>query len=215
MTYVEPNSPRWLSLEDLPNERWKDIEGYEGLYQISDYGRVKSLERRIDNTHMYRTRILKQSKDKDGYLTLHLSKNSKSKQIRVHVLVGDYFVSNPKNKPIYNHLLEVTPIYCNNHYTNLVPSTYSENIKYAYKRGRKKPCPNGTGKRGKDNACSVPVVQYDINGNVIKLWDSMQDITRALGFLHSNIVSCCKGRYKTAYGYKWRYYEEVKNDLEI
>lgn len=212
---VKVNSERWLSLEDLPNERWKDIKDFEGFYKISDYGRVKSLERFIDKSHHYLQKILKQSKDKDGYLIVSLSKNSKAKQYRVHQLVGKYFVDNPENKPIFNHLKPVTKEYCNNHYTNLIPSTYSENILYAYENGTKKPNPNMKGVIGKDNPCSVKVIQYDLDGNFIKEWDSITDIKRIYGYTTGNISSACKGRYKQAYGYKWRYKEEIKNGMEI
>ena len=118
MEWIEPNSPQWLSLNDLPNERWKDIDGYEGLYQVSDYGRVKSLSRQVDKTHVYRERILKQVGDKNGYLKCSLNKNGQSKELRVHQCVGKYFVDNPDNKPIFDHIIEVEPNLCINHYTN-------------------------------------------------------------------------------------------------
>lgn len=212
---VEPNSERWFNLKNLLNEIWKDIKNYEGLYRVSNYGRVKSLDRKADKTHHYFEKIMKMSKDCDGYYIVSFCKNGKSKQQRVHNLVGKAFVDNPENKPIYNHLQPVTKDYCNNHYTNLVPSTYSENIKYAYNLGTKKPCSNMKGIIGKNNPCSIKVIQYDLNGNFIKEWDCINDIERELGYLHGNIVSCCKKRYKQAYGYIWRHKEEIKNGMEI
>lgn len=136
--YVEPNSEKYLSLEDLPNEIWKDIKGYEGLYQVSNYGRVKSLDRYICPHHRYYSRILKLIKDKDGYMRVQLCKNSKGKLIFVHRIVGDTFLDNPQHKPIYNHLIPVTKDYCNNNVDNLEPATYSENNKYPYIIGTKK-----------------------------------------------------------------------------
>lgn len=215
MEFVEPNSKRWLLLEDLPNERWVDIENYECFYMISDYGRIKSLERKIDSSHVYKTRILKQAYDKDGYLNCTLSKNGISKTIRVHQMVGKYFVSNPDNLPIFDHIKEVDVGYCNNHYSNLQPITYSQNTKKAYKAGRKPICANMTGIIGKNNPCSIPVQQYDKDLQLIKNWDSIADIERALGYLHGNIISCCKGRYKTAYGYIWKYKKEITNGMDI
>lgn len=206
---IKPNSERWLSLEDLPNERWKDIKDFEGFYKISDYGRVKSLERFIDKSHHYLQKILKQSKDKDGYLMVRLSKNGKAKQYRVHQLVGKYFVDNPKNKPIFNHLKPVTKEYCNNHYTNLIPSTYSENILYAYEIGRKIKKNQYKGVYGKDNPFSKKVAQYDLCDNLIKIWDCINDVERELGYNHSLISSVCRHnrRMKTYKGYKWKYYK--------
>lgn len=201
---------RYYELDDLPNERWKDIIGYEGLYQISDWGRIKSLYRKVDKTHVYNTRILKPCKDKDGYLFVYLCKNGKQKYIRIHQLVGKYFVPNPDNKPIFDHIKPVTKEYCNNHYTNLQPITYSDNIKRAYDLGRK--VVKNNPKRGTDNPRAKRIIQFDLNMNKIKEWDYIGQITKHLGYLHGNIIACCKGRYKQAYGYIWRYYEEVKDE---
>lgn len=210
VNYIEPNSERWLNLEDLPNERWIDIEEYIGLYRLSDYGRVKRLIFRNGNTCKNREKILKQSKDKDGYLQVGLCKNNKSKTFRVHTLVGKYFVDNPENKPIYNHLKPVTKDYCDNHYTNLVPSTYSENIKYAYELGRKPKKNQYKGVYGKNNPFSKKVAQFDLDGNLIKIWDCINDVERELGYSHSLISAACRNarRMKTYKGYKWKYYKE-------
>lgn len=213
MEFVKPNSEQWLNLDDLPNERWKDIEGYEGLYQVSDYGRVKSLYKKIDKTHVYKCRILKQSSDKDGYLSCTLCKNNVHNNIRVHTLVGKHFVPNPDNKPIFDHLDEVEKDYCNNHYLNLSPATYSENTKRAYRRGRKVNKPHS--KKGADSPCSRKVVQFSLDMEFIKTWDSIGDVCREYNFSHGNIVSCCKGNYKQAYNYIWRYYEEVKDEMAL
>lgn len=210
MEYVEPNSERYLSLDDLPNEHWKDIKNYEGLYQVSDYGRVKSLDRFFDKTHHYLTKILSPAKDKNGYLKVQLCKNKKCKMFFVHRLVGDAFIFNPENKPLYNHLKVVTKDYCNNNVDNLVPATNSENQKYAYAIGTKKPNPNMKGIIGINNPCSRKVAQYSLDNKLIKIWDCFNDVTRELGFLHGNLVSCCKGRYKQAYGYVWKYVKENK-----
>ncbi len=205
--FVEPNSERWLSLEDLPNERWKNIKDFENCYMISDYGRVKSLERFVDKKHHYFEKILRQYRDKDGYLMVRLSKNNKVKQCRVHQLVGDTFVDNPENKPIYNHIKPVTKKYCNNHYKNLSPVTYSENILYAYELGTKIRKNQYKGVKGVNNPFSKKVNQYDLKGNLIKKWDCIMDIERDMGLNHSSISACCrnKKRMKTYKGYIWKY----------
>lgn len=106
---VEANSERWLDLTSLKNEIWKDIEGYEGLYQISNYGRVKSLERRVKQFNRFKEcnkkineRILKNSFDKDGYLVISLNKNGEKKWTRTHQLMGYSFLNNDGSL-IVNH----------------------------------------------------------------------------------------------------------------
>ena len=89
-----------LSLENLEGEEWKDIEGYEGLYQVSSLGRVKSLK---DNNDKSREKILKQGKMKNGYLKVNLWKNEKVKQYYVHRLVANAFIENPSSLPWVNH----------------------------------------------------------------------------------------------------------------
>ena len=211
--YVGPDCIRWLNVLDLENERWKDIKGYENLYQVSDYGRVKRLTFINRQAKKYQPRILKQTRDKDGYLQVTLCKNNKSKTIKVHKLVGEYFVDNPENKPIYNHIEPVTDSYCNNHYTNLEPSTYSENIKYAYDLGRKPKKNQYKGVIGAKNPFSKKVNQYDLDGTLIKKWNCVNDIERKLGYNHSMISAACrnKRRLKTYKGFVWKYNKESED----
>lgn len=113
----------------LNGELWKDIEGYESIYQISNFGRVRSLRR---------SRIVSQRLSKSGYLNVTLRKESSSKLkgMRVNRLVALAFVINTDNKPYVNHL---NAIKTDNHYQNLEWCTQSENIKHAYRIGTKKP----------------------------------------------------------------------------
>lgn len=120
-------------------EQWKDIEDYEGYYQISSHGCVKSLERQVKTKNGFRTvreRVLKPRKDKDGYLSVILSKNKKSKTCKIHRLVGKYFLENPNNLPQVNHIDGNKQ---NNYYENL---EYTANLKntnhYHSKNGTKK-----------------------------------------------------------------------------
>lgn len=89
-------------------EEWKDIEGYEGLYQVSNEGRVKSLDRYVDNfwgtKQFVRGRILKETTDKDGYLMVYLCKDGKPKGRKVHRLVAEAFIPNTENKPQIDHI---------------------------------------------------------------------------------------------------------------
>lgn len=87
-------------------EVWKDIKGYENLYQVSNYGNVKSLDRYIKNKNgkmqFYNEKILRPN-DSKGYLKVTLSKNNRQRTFRIHVLVAKTFISNPENKPEVNH----------------------------------------------------------------------------------------------------------------
>jgi len=183
----------------LNNEIWKDIEGYEGLYQVSNYGRIKSLAREIEyvarnqyteyiRKQKVEERIMKTGFDKDGYVQVGLSLNGKVKTKRVHFLVAKAFIPNPNNYNCLNHINEVKT---DNRVENL------EWCSIAYN--------NAYGSRSK------AVNQYDLDGNFIKQWKNAVEATKALGLKKSgNITSCCKNRphINTVGGYVWRYTDE-------
>jgi hypothetical protein len=115
-----------FSLDDMQGEVWKDIEGYEGHYQISSFGRVKSLGRLIC-AYVYRMstdKIRKITVKKDGYSEINLSIKNKKTQFRVHRLVALAFINNPKNKSDVNH---IDSNKLNNNVTNLEWTTKIEN----------------------------------------------------------------------------------------
>ena len=120
-------------------EIWKDIKGYEGLYQISNIGRVKSLDRivksRYDSTSLFKERLLTPQRDTRGYKHVSLRKEGKSKHKRVHRLIALAFIPNPENKPEVNH---IDGNKMNNGIDNLEWSTHSENIQHAYQTGLNK-----------------------------------------------------------------------------
>lgn len=112
---------------------WKDIEGYEGFYQVNELGEIKSLAR----NHRYgikHDRILKGRKDKDGYLRVQLIANGKRKDARIHRLVANAFIPNPNNKPTVNHK---NGIVNDNNVNNLEWATYSEQNYHLYELGLK------------------------------------------------------------------------------
>ena len=121
---LRKNSTVWYDEHDLPHEIWRDVKNYEGLYQVSNYGRIKSL---YDN----RIKILKPSVQ-DGYLATHLSKKNIRTHFMIHRLVADAFFSNIDNKPYINHKDGVK---YNNCVWNLEWVTQSENIRHAYATG--------------------------------------------------------------------------------
>ena len=166
-------------------EEWKDIKGYEGLYQISNLGRVKSLPR---NGTIKEEKILKYSLDKYGYPQIVLN-NKKHKCFRVHRLVAEAFLLNPKNKSTVNHK---DGNKTNNNVKNLEWNTIKENNDHALRTGLQR----YTGKK---------INQYTINGEFIRQWNSQREVERQLKINHSNLKLACKGIYKQCNGFIWRY----------
>ena len=180
-------------------ERWKDIKGYEGLYKVSDCGRIKSLKKKV-GFYFRKEIILCNCKQQRGYLAVNLSKNGKAKRFLVHRLVATAFIDNPKKLKQINH---IDGNKNNNSINNLEWCTASENISHAFKLGlnHQRPPIN----YGKLNANSKKVAQFDLNMNLLKNWDCIMDVTRELKIDNSQICKCCKGIFKSAGGYIWRY----------
>lgn len=169
-------------------EEWKDIANFEGLYQVSNLGRVKSLPKVGSGGHNGIT--LSQSKDKDGYLLVYLYANRKKVACKVHRLVAKAFIPNPNNFPQVNHKDEVKD---NNCFTNLEWCSPSYNNSY------------GEGNINRANSKRVPILQLDMNDNIVREFNSAKEAESTLRFNSSNITNCCKGKYKSMYGYKWKY----------
>lgn len=179
-------------------EKWKDIKNYEGLYQVSNLGRVRSLNhirkngKSENNVYITKGRILKAAIQNVGYMFVVLSKNGKTKGYRVHRLVAEAFIPNPNNYKCVNHKDENKQNNCVN---NLEWCTHEYNNNYGTKPM----------KIAKGN--SKKVNQYDLDGNFIKQWESLMEAERYLKIKksHVGISACCKGKIKTSYGYRWKY----------
>lgn len=172
-------------------EIWKDIEGYEGKYQISNLGKIRILKEMVLQVN------------KNGYVTINLYKNAKSKRVTVHRLVAKHFILNPENKKCVNHK---DCNRTNNNVNNLEWCTHKENTQYSMKYGNSK----NLIKRLNDirPQTQKKVNQYDLKGNFVRQWESLNEAGRGMGKNSGGaIVNCCKGRIKTAYGYKWEYAE--------
>ena len=170
-------------------EIWKDIKDYEGLYQVSNWGRVKSIK-------FGKERILKQHINiKGGYYYVCLLKNGKHKNYYVHRLVAEAFIPNSYNLPQVNHRDENK---LNNNVDNLEWCTNEYNHNY------------GTINERISQSQSKPVLQYDLNGNLIKEWKSVNECGRN-GFNQGDICKCCNGKRKTAKGFIWVYKNEEDN----
>lgn len=172
-------------------EVWKDIDGYEGLYQVSNFGEVKSLERRkIDGRHC-REKILKQGENRCGYFSCELCKDGTGKRLLTHRMVAQTFIPNPEGKKEVNH---INGDKSDNRVENLEWSTRRENELHAFRTGMAK---NPT----------KPVLQYDLNGNFIQEWSSAKEAATTMNLKSSNICHCCKGRIHHTGGYIWKYRE--------
>lgn len=181
-------------------EIWKDIEGYEGLYQVSNLGRVKRIMFINNRTSKTINKILSNGKlDKNQYIQLKLSKDNNKKDIYLHRLVAQAFIPNPNHYSDINH---IDGNKCNNRVDNLEWCTHKVNIQHAHKKGLVKV------KYGKNNHASKEVIQYDLLMNEIGRYESTLDVERKLGYFHTGIADCCRGRIKTSHGYIWKYKED-------
>lgn len=185
-------------------EEWRGIEGYENLYQVSNLGRVRSVDRYVktkSNSKCFRKgKILKQSEDNDGYKRLNLSKNGKPKLYLVHRLVAMTFLQNPHNYPFVNHKDENPS---NNEVSNLEWCTNEYNINYGTARERMSNSKKGIYINRPD--LSKKVLQYTLNGDLVNEYPSTQEAQRQTGIKYQNILRCCNGKRKSAGGFKWRY----------
>lgn len=179
---------------ETKNEIWKDIEGFEGYYQVSNIGRVRSLDRVIERKGKparLKGKILSQVVN-CGYLYVGFRKNGDGKYYHhaVHRLVGKAFVSGYKEGYDINHKDNVRS---NNNAENLEWCTRSYNIQYMRDYFPR----IDTQKR--------EVIQMDLDGNEIAKYEKMNDAAKATGINVGNIGNVCQGRSKTAGGYRWRY----------
>lgn len=167
-------------------EEWRDIAGYEGLYQVSNFGMVRSLPKRA-----YKRGYMKQHVTHYGYLALRLTKNGKARGKRVHRLVAEAFLPNPNNYPVVNHIDGNKQ---NNVVSNLEWCTYAHNAKHAHETGL---FDNAYEKRKKK------VVRDD--GAV---FNSVKEAAESLGVKPSKISECAKGKRKSVNDRSFFYCEE-------
>lgn len=164
-------------------EEWKPIPDFEGIYEVSNYGRIKSLAR-----NGTKGGLLKQHIDRYGYLKVVLHKGNKPYYFTVHRLVANAFIENPENKATVDH------IDCNrtnNHADNLRWCTVKENVLYSHKLGRQK-----------WNA--KPLIGISPEGNKFE-FISQHEAERITGVTQSNVGKCANGKIKTVKGWVFKY----------
>lgn len=183
-------------------EVWKDVKGYEGLYQVSNLGRVKSLARILNDGRKWKEKVLKLGKDKDGYLQVHLYKNGKPKMFKIYRLVAEAFIPNPDSLPCVNHKDEDKT---NNTVENLEWCTHEYNVNYGVSLKKRAKTQHETGVQINNKGTSKAVYQYTTNGLILNVYPSIHEVKRIYNFDDSCIVKCCRGKYNHAYGYKWSY----------
>lgn len=189
-----------LQLElDFNQEEWRLIKGYEGLYQVSSYGRVSGMGRVLCDGRLWKGRVLKQKTNTDGYNQVTLCKDGKEKQYLVHRLVAQAFIPNPNNYPIINHKDENPS---NNRVENLEWCTVDYNINYGTCNERKRKSLTNNPKKSKI------VLQFTLDGKFIKEYLSVRGAERQTGYGQGNISAVCRGELNQAYGYKWKYKDE-------
>jgi len=182
-------------------EIWRDVVDWEGYYQVSNLGRVKSLSRKVNGRNnkpnVIIERIRKQRINAEGYYSLPLNRFGLVKTVRVHRLIAEAFLPNPENKTDVNH---INSNRADNSLSNLEWATRSENVTHGYVSG------NRTKARGKLNKLSISVNQYDLDMNFIKKHWCVSEAQSETGAFH--ICQVCKGTRKTSAGFIWEYADE-------
>jgi len=170
--------------ENINGEFWKDVVGYEGIFCVSNLGRVKSFKT---------LKVLKQALDKRGYCRV-----ANIKPCTVHRLVAMAFIPNYQNKRTVNH---IDCSKTNNNLSNLEWATDKENKKHAIDNGLAVICKNGF---GIDHHLSKPVIQYTLGGNIVKEWECGEE-TKNYGYNPLCVSRCCREKQNHHKGYIWRY----------
>lgn len=202
--YIQ-KTKEWLLINDSEGELWKPIAGYEGIYEVSNLGRVKRLaySEKIYKSGVYpyvrqhADKILKGSISKShGYYVVTLTKNGESKHYLCHRLVAEAFIPNPDNLPFINHKDETR---LNNRADNLEWCTPLYNTRYGDAILR------SVNSRAKSKKGWKRVFQYDIYGNFIASYESINEVEKKNGFKSISISNSCHKYNTKRFGFYWRF----------
>ena len=180
-------------------EIWKDVIDYEGLYEMSNLGSIRSQARTGTKGG-----ILKQKLSNTGYWSVRLSKNGTVRSNNVHRIFAKLFIPNPENKPCINHKDGVKS---NNDINNLEWCTYKENTAHAIDAGLQTPTHmNLSNVCGKNHPKSKTTYQYDSSNNKLRSFDSRKEASETTGVAMCSISQVCNGKIPFAGGYIWKNY---------
>lgn len=207
----ELNSERWLSLDDFPDEQWRDVVDYEGLYKVSNYGRVKSVERNVlrssGKTMLVRERILKVTINKK-YVYLSLSKGGHQPKAKAHRLTAQAFLPNPDNLPQVNHKDENT---INNYiHINTDGSVNMEksNLEWCTEKyNREYGTLNQRLKETWRKKYGVCIIRYNLDGSISKVYECGKDVEYD-GFGRRAVYANCNHKTLTYKGFVWRFKDD-------
>lgn len=185
----------------MKKEIWKDIKGFKNLYQISSFGRLKSLKRTVkgknNSIRTIKEKIITPTNNGKGYLVAALYKNGKRYFVKIHRLVAEAFIPNPKNKKEVNHKDGIKK---HNYPSNLEWSTTKENCQHRQKTGL-----------GNIKAATIakykPVIKYDLQtNNILSKYKSAKEASIKNGGYKSEQVACvCRGERKSYHGFGFKY----------
>lgn len=202
-------------MKHTKDEMWKPIAGYEGLYEVSNYGRVRSVAHFITKTngvvYPIKSRFIHVTTFPKGYYGVMLYKDKKHKHAYIHRLVAETFIPNPNNFETVNHKDENKT---NNHVSNLEWCSSDYNIHYGSGINRMRET------QRKNNLGGKPVLQYTLDGKFVKEYQSVGAAARHLGTRPNYIFKCCHeySDYSQVKGYQWKFKDsdkKIKNILPI
>lgn len=188
------------------NEEWKPVKGFEGKYEISNLGKLRSLDRYVNgkagSKRFQYGKTQNPQVTRKGYLRYTLSiKKGKSVRKLAHVLLAEHFILNPENKPQVNHK---DGIKSNNHIDNLEWSTCQENISHAWKNGLNKPNYANKGRTGRLASSSKPIKAFDKKGNSVGEFESIKEASEKLNIPKVVISRYLNGHVKNPRKYTYQ-----------